>query len=149
MKKEIARYSRCFVCGEKNDIGLKAKFFLKDGKAVTEYVTDERFEGYQNVFHGGIISTLLDEVMIKALLAREIYSMTVEMTVKFHKIVNTGEKLFFEGELARQKGRLIFAKGSAKNEDGKIVASATGKYFKVNENLKKELLKSLEKQSDN
>jgi len=142
--KEIARYSGCFVCGENNEIGLKAKFFLTDGKAVTEYVTDERFEGYKNVFHGGIISTLLDEVMVKSLLALNVLAMTVEMTVRFHKIVKTGEKLFFEGELDKQKGKLVFTKGTAKNGNGEIVASATGKYLKVNDNLKKELQKSLD-----
>ncbi len=142
--KEIARYSGCFVCGEKNEIGLKAKFFLKDGKAVTEYITDERFEGYKNVFHGGILSTLLDEVMVKSLLALNVLAMTVEMTVRFHKIVKTGEKILFEGLLDKQKGRIIYTKGFAKNEAGEIVASATGKYLKVNENLKEELNKSLE-----
>ncbi len=142
--KEIVRYSGCFVCGEDNDIGLKAKFYFKDGKAITEYITRRKFEGYQNVFHGGIISTLLDEVMIKALLAQDIFTMTVEITVKFRKIVSIGEKLFFEGELDKQKGKLIFTKGLVKTKNGDIVASATGKYLKVNENLKKELLQSLE-----
>lgn len=142
--KQIARYSGCFVCGENNKIGLKAKFFLTDGKAVTEYVTEPNFEGYKNVFHGGIISTLLDEVMVKSLLALDVLAMTVELTVRFHKIVKTGEKIFFEGKLDRQKGKLIYTKGIAKNKDGEIVASATGKYLKVKENLKEELLKSLE-----
>lgn len=146
--KEIAKYSGCFVCGEKNEIGLKAKFFFKDGKAVTEYVTDKKFEGYKNVFHGGIISTLLDEVMIKALLAQDIYCMTVELTVKFLKIAKTGEKLFFEGELVRQKSKLLFTKGSVKNKDGEIIASATGTYLRVNENLKSELNKSLDNQPE-
>ena len=143
--KEIAKYSGCFVCGENNEIGLKAKFFLKDGKAVTEYVTTEKFEGYKNVFHGGIISTLLDEVMVKSLLALKVLAMTVEMTVRFHKIVKTGEKIVFEGLLDKQKGRVIYTKGFAKNEAGEIVASATGKYLKVNDKLKEELNKSLEK----
>ena len=142
--KEIVRYSGCFVCGEDNDIGLKAKFYFKDGKAITEYITRRKFEGYQNVFHGGIISTRLDEVMIKALLAQDIFTMSVEITVKFRKIVSIGEKLFFEGELDKQKGKLIFTKGLVKTKNGDIVASATGKYLKVNENLKKELLQSLE-----
>jgi len=147
--KEIVRYSGCFVCGDDNEIGLKARFFFKEGKAITEYVTRRNFEGYRNIFHGGIISTLLDEVMIKALLAQDIYTMTVEMTVKFRKIANTGEKLFFEGEFDKQKGRMIYTRGLVKTENGDIVASATGKYLKVNENLKKELLKSLENHPEN
>jgi len=145
--KEIARYSGCFVCGENNDCGLKVKFYYRDKKAYAEYATSRRFEGYQNVFHGGITSTLLDEVMIKALLAQNIMAMTVEMTVKFHKLVKIGEKLFLEGELEKQKGRLLLTSGRAMLADGEVVASATGKYLIVDENLKSELLKSLEDQS--
>lgn len=142
--KEILRYSGCFVCGENNDCGLQAKFYFKNGKATTEYVTHKRYAGYQDVFHGGITSTLLDEVMIKALLAEDIFAMTVEMTVKFHKLVKIGEKLFFEGELEKRKGRLLITRGSAKTANGEIVASAAGKYLIVDENLKSVLQKSLE-----
>jgi len=142
--KEILRYSGCFVCGENNDCGLKAKFYFKDGKATTEYITHQRYAGYQDVFHGGITSTLLDEVMIKALLAEDIFAMTVEMTVKFHKLVKIGEKLLFEGELEKRKGRLLVTKGTAKTATGETVASASGKYLVVDEKLKIELQKSLE-----
>jgi uncharacterized protein (TIGR00369 family) len=142
--QEIVKYSGCFVCGTRNDYGLKAKFFFKDGKAVTECSARREYEGYQDVFHGGITSTLLDEVMIKALLAQGIYAMTVEMNVKFRKIVRTGQKLHFEGELVRQRGRLYFTAGQVCTEDGDIAASATGKYLQVNDRLKSELLRSLE-----
>jgi len=141
--QEVVRYSGCFVCGENNECGLKAKFYFNDGKATTEYITHKRFAGYHNIFHGGITSTLLDEVMIKALLAEDIYAMTVEMTVKFHKLVKIGEKLFFEGELEKRKGRLLITKGSAKTANGDIVASATGKYLIVNDDLKEVLNESL------
>lgn len=142
--KEIAKYSGCFVCGENNEYGLQVKFFFNDGRATAECTARKQFEGYHNVFHGGITSTLLDEVMIKALLAQDIYAMTVELTVKFLRLVKTGERLYFEGELERRKGRLIFTRGEAHRENGEIIATATGKYLEVNDNLKSDLLKSLE-----
>jgi uncharacterized protein (TIGR00369 family) len=143
--KEIAKYSGCFVCGEKNSIGLKARFYFDDGRAVTELKADKQYEGYLNVFHGGITSTLLDEVMIKALLAQGYYTMTVELNIRFLKAVRTGQKLYFQGVLEKSKGRLFFTRGEARTEEGEIVASATGKYLKVNDELKIELLKSLER----
>ncbi len=142
--KEIAKYSGCFVCGEQNKIGLKAKFFFNNGRAVTEYIAERRFEGYKDIFHGGIISTLLDEVMIKALLSMDIYAMTVELNVRFHKIVTIGQKLNFTGRLEKKHGRLYLTRGEAKNEDGEMVASATGKYLEVKDNMKSMLLKSLD-----
>lgn len=142
--KEIARYSGCFVCGDNNDYGLKAKFYFKNDAAVTECTAQKRFEGYYNVYHGGITATLLDEVMIKGLLARDIFAMTVEINIKYHKLVSIGQKLFFEGKLDQKKGRLYLTTGQVKTENGDVVASATGKYLEVKSRLKEELLKSLE-----
>jgi uncharacterized protein (TIGR00369 family) len=142
--KEIAKYSGCFVCGDNNECGLKARFYYKDDRAVTECIAQRRFEGYYNVYHGGITATLLDEVMIKALLAKDIYAMTVEINIKYHKLVSIGQKLFFEGKLEQQRGRLYFTSGEVKTEDGDVVASAAGKYLEVKDNLKNELLRSLE-----
>ena len=142
--KEIAKYSGCFVCGEQNKIGLKAKFFFNNDRAVTEYIAERRFEGYKNVFHGGIISTLLDEVMIKALLSMDIYAMTVELNIRFYKIVTIGQKLNFMGCLEKKRGRLYLTRGEAKNEGGEVVASANGKYLEVKDNMKSMLLESLD-----
>lgn len=141
--KEIARYSGCFICGENNECGLKAKFFFENGKAVAECVAQKRFEGYPNIFHGGITAALLDEVMIKALLARDIFAMTVELTVKFHKAVFIGQKLLCEGELEHHRGRLFLTRGTVRLESGEEVATASGKYLEVKSDMKQKLVLSL------
>lgn len=143
--EEIARYSGCFVCGENNNIGLRAKFYFNEGKAITEYTAERRFEGYRDIFHGGITATLLDEVMIKAILARGIYAMTVELNVRFHRPVNIGQKLFLEGAITREQGRLFYTLGEAKTEDNEAVATASGKYVRVKDDMKVKLLRSLER----
>jgi uncharacterized protein (TIGR00369 family) len=142
--QEIARYSGCFVCGDKNRIGLQARFYFQDNRAVAEYTAQKNFEGYLDVLHGGITASLLDEVMIKALLARGIYSMTVELTVKFHKAVMVGQKLLLEGCVEKEKGRLFVTKGEARLENGEIAATASGKYLQVKEDMKSVLTRSLE-----
>lgn len=142
--EEIARYSGCFVCGEKNEIGLKAKFFFKNDRAVTECVAEKRFEGYFDIYHGGITSTLLDEVMIKALLAKDIFAVTVELNIRFHKAVTIGQRLLFEGYLEKHRGRLYLTRGEARTENGNVVATATGKYLRVKDEMKARLTRSLE-----
>jgi len=142
--KEIAKYTGCFICGENNDIGIKARFYFDGDKAVTDVMAEKRFEGYLGIYHGGITSTLLDEVMIKALLAKDIYAMTVELTVRFHKIIEVGKKLHFEGCLESKKGRLFLTRGSVTAENGDLVASATGKYLQVKEDMKSKLMESLD-----
>ncbi len=141
--KAIQRYDNCFVCGDKNDVGLKLDFFEKDGKARAEYTPTKNFEGYANILHGGILSTLLDEVMIKSILAKEILTVTSQIEVKFRNPAIIGEKLFIEGEITGEKGRLILTEGKVFKEDGTVVAEATGKFFRVEGAIKGRLENSL------
>jgi len=143
--EEIAKYSGCFVCGIDNDCGLKARFYFDDDKAITEYTAERRFEGYRDIFHGGITATLMDEVMIKALLAKKIYVMTVELNVKYLKAIYIGQKIMFEGRLEKGRGRLYITNGIATNEQGETVAEATGKYLEVGSEMNDKLKESLER----
>lgn len=143
--KEIARYSGCFVCGQKNEIGLKARFFWDGSKAISEVTASELYAGYKDIFHGGITSTMLDEVMIKAILAQDTHVVTAELTIRFKKPVYIGDRLRFEGELIRQKGPLFLTTGRAFNQNGELVAEAKGKYVRPAEELSDKLLQSLEK----
>ncbi len=145
--REIVRYSGCIVCGDQNDIGLQAKFYFDDetGVATTTITADEKFAGYKNILHGGIVSSLLDEIMIKSILARDIYVVTAEMTTRFRKPVYTGDTIIFEGKETGHKGSVYFAEGRALNQHGEIVANATGKFVKPRSELADRLLDSLEK----
>jgi uncharacterized protein (TIGR00369 family) len=144
MDSEIVKYSNCFVCGDKNPIGLKARFFFDGAQARTEITADSRFEGYQRILHGGIISTLLDEVMIKAVLARDIYVVTAEMTVKFIRPVNVGDRLHFRGWVTRQRGRVWLTDGVAEDSQANPYATATGKYIEAGGELRQTLMQSID-----
>ena len=142
--KEILKYSNCFVCGEKNIGGLKARFFYDGEKAFTEIEASPDFEGYHGIYHGGVISSLLDEVMIKAILAKDLYVVTAEMTVRYKKPVTVGTRLIVSGQLTHQKGRMFFAEGILKDNTDTIYATATGKYIEADESLRAQLMKSIE-----
>lgn len=142
--KEILRYKNCFVCGEKNIGGLQAKFYFDGKVAFTELVATDNFEGYHGIYHGGVISSLLDEVMIKALLAQEIMAVTAEMTIKYKQPVLVGTKLRFEGEMTSNRGKLFLAEGRVVDEKGAVYATSTGKYIQANETLKAQLMKSID-----
>ncbi|MCK4573586.1 MAG: PaaI family thioesterase [candidate division Zixibacteria bacterium] len=138
--KEIVKYSHCFVCGDKHEHGLKAKFYFDGTKAITEIVASKEFEGYRGIYHGGIISSLLDEVMIKAILAQDKYVVTAEMTVRFVAPVRVGERVRLTGEIIKNKGRIFHAIGEAKGPDGQVYATATGKYIEARPELKEILM---------
>ena len=140
----IQRYSKCFVCGNKNDIGLKIDFFHKEGKAIAEYSPTPEFEGYKDILHGGIISALLDEVMIKSIIARGIYTLTSRIDIRFKSFARTGEKILLEGWMKEDRRRLILAEGKAFNQGGELIAVAKGTYFRVKGQIKEQLERSLD-----
>ncbi len=140
----IQRYSKCFVCGDKNDIGLKVDFFYKEGKTVAEYTSTPEFAGYKEILHGGIISALLDEVMIKSIIAKGIFTLTSRIDIRFKKSARIGEKLLLEGWIKEDKGRLILAEGKVFKQDGEIIAVAQGTYFKVKGQIKDQLQRSID-----
>lgn len=111
---------------------------------MTELVATESFEGYKGIFHGGVVASLLDEVMIKAILARDIYAVTAEMTIRYRLPVRTGERIRFVGKVVNSKGRLYTTAGEAVGIDGTVYASATGTYLQAKPDLKEQLLQSLE-----
>lgn len=137
--KPIQNYPSCFVCGDKNDTGLKIQFFQKQGKAVAEYIPTKSFEGYANILHGGIISTLLDEVMIQSILAKGILSITSHIEVKFKNPARTGEKLLLEGKIQQERGSLILTEGKIYRPDGCIIAEGKGKFIRAEGKLKEQL----------
>lgn len=142
--KEVIRYKKCFVCGEENSGGLKAQF-LWDGRQATTTITAlAEYEGYHGIYHGGIVATLLDEVMLKAILATGIYAVTAEMTVRFKKPVQTGEMVKFAGRIIESKGRLYSTEGEALDKDGEPFATATGRYLEARPELRSKLLRSIE-----
>jgi len=139
----IRKYSNCFVCGDKNDYGLRVDFFCDEGVSRAEYVADNRFQGYKNILHGGIISALLDEVMIKAVIAKGILVVTAEIEVKFIKSVRIGEKLLLEGKVTGEQKKIFTAEGKVLNSKKEIVATGKGRFFKVTE-MRETLEQSLE-----
>ena len=135
--QEVIKYSQCFVCGEENESGLKVKFLEENGKVKAEYVASDKFQGYKDILHGGIISALLDEVMVKAVLAKGVLAVTCEMSIEFSQPVKTGEKLFLEGEIVKDKEKIFWTKGKVTKTDNTLVALGSGKYVKINEKLRK------------
>jgi uncharacterized protein (TIGR00369 family) len=119
----------CFVCGEKNEKGMHLDFEMSsEGTARVDYIIPAYFQGYRHVIHGGIVATLLDEVMAKACLAAGLNAFTAEITVKFLKPVPAESPLRLEGHVKEKRHRLINTEGSL-SVGKEICATAEAKFF--------------------
>jgi uncharacterized protein (TIGR00369 family) len=129
--QEIIRNNVCFVCGDANPDGLHIRFFSEVDQAIAEYTPPAKYQGYEKILHGGLTATLLDEIMAKAVLSKQRFAMTVELTVRYKKAIPIGEKLRLVGRVTRQEGRLLETAAEVIGPTGQIYATATGKYLEA------------------
>jgi uncharacterized protein (TIGR00369 family) len=131
--KELPHTHSCFVCGESNAIGLKLRFDT-DGRIVrTHFTPRPEHVGFKEIVHGGLIATLLDEIMVWACAVQtKRFAYCAEMTVRFVKPLRPGEEVLATGELtANRRDKIFEAKAELKNQAGELLANATGKYLPV------------------
>jgi uncharacterized protein (TIGR00369 family) len=134
--KYLPTYQGCMVCGQKevNPNTLNLRFKTVDGGVEVTFTTDSRHEGYKNIVHGGITCALLDETMGWAVaVEREKYFVTVELTVRFIRPLETGKQITVRGRAVEHKSKYSIAEGEITAADGTVYARATGKFFLMND----------------
>jgi len=123
----------CFVCGESNPAGLRLRFET-DGRIVrTRFRPRTEHIGFKGIVHGGLIATILDEIMVWACVVQtRRFAFCAELNVRFVNSLAPGEEVIVTGEMAaNRKERVFEAKASACNAAGLTLAEATGKYLPV------------------
>ena len=110
---------RCFVCGSRNPSGLRLCFAPDGDHAVAAcWRTDEVWEGFRGVIHGGIVSTVLDEAMSKAVAAEGVPALTCELRVRLRHHVEPCEELQVRGWVVDRRRRRITTEGTLKDRNG-------------------------------
>ncbi len=121
----------CFVCGTRNPVGLRLKFDFNGKTIKTQFVPGKEHQGYSNIVHGGIISTLLDEAMVKLALAMNMPAVTAHMEVRFRRALNVGERITVEAEILKNTRKILESSAKAVAENNMVVADAKGKLIKI------------------
>jgi len=124
---------KCFVCGPDNPLGLKIPFKVdRAGKKIwCEFVPGPEYQGFQGITHGGIITTLLDEAMVKLAFELGISAVTAWIEVRFIAPLFSGEKIGVQANIEKDGKKLIEAVAEAATMDGKTIARAKAKLIKL------------------
>lgn len=111
---------RCFACGRENPRGLQIQFSPDGaGHVVAKWKTSPDLESFHGVVHGGILSTVLDEAMAKAIVASGWPALTCDLQVRFHRHVAAGETLLIRGWIVEKRKRRIRAEATLCDLNGK------------------------------
>jgi uncharacterized protein (TIGR00369 family) len=130
----------CFACGTLNTHGLQLDLHAGGDRCWTELILGSRFEGWESIAHGGIICTILDEVMAWALVEHDLWAVTARMTVDFRRPVPVGHPIRGEGRVLEVRRRIVEAEGVILDAaDRTLLARATGTYVGAPESRKREL----------
>jgi acyl-coenzyme A thioesterase PaaI-like protein len=133
-KQHISRM--CFVCGEKNDFGLHARFYETDANELVAVIHPaEQHQGYPGRMHGGIAATILDETIARSICNgkdEQLWGVTLEFKTRFRKPVPLGQELKVVGRVTSEGTRSFEGTGEIILPNGEIAVSAEGKYMKVN-----------------
>ena len=120
----------CFVCGGANARGMYLAFEQDDDarRIRGRFQLSSDYQGATGFIHGGIIATLLDEVMSKANRFRKARAVTAELSVEYLKPVRVGEDLLVEGWETDAKGRNLFLQGEIRDAAGNLLARGRGRF---------------------
>ena len=138
-------HNYCFGCGPSNEIGLKMKFRGNDDLVYSELAVSDHFVGWNGVVHGGILSTLCDEIMAwGAIFLTRSFILTKNMSVNYHRPVMAGDNLRVESDVEqRTSERECIMNGRIFNSKGELCVTSSGTFaLFTGENLRKKGLVS-------
>lgn len=122
--------NNCFVCGPGNPIGLGVNFRLDGDVCRAEFTPGPEHMGYDQVTHGGIVFSLLDDVMANWIWLRGEQCFTGKAEIRYRAELPIGTDVRLEGRCVKRKGRLAQMEGKViRTQDDALVAEATASFM--------------------
>ena len=123
----------CFGCGGANARGMLLAFEQDDAaqRIRGNFRLGAEYQGGPGFIHGGIIATVLDEVMGKVCNFRRVRAVTAELSIEYLKPVPVDAELIVEGYEVEMKGRNLFLVGDIRDDSGRVLARGKGRFVIV------------------
>jgi beta-phosphoglucomutase family hydrolase len=127
----------CFACSQENPIGLKL-IPVHDGEKVTAGFTAGKFhQGWNDVVHGGILYTLLDEVTAYAMLCHGIeLGVTAKSEIRFKQVAPINEPIQASAWVTKLTKRLVETKGVLTLKDNTVIADGNFLFYVLRQSKK-------------
>ena len=103
-----------FVSGVENPQSMKMVPVIRDQKIYAKYIFEKRFEGGPGLVHGGILSTVLDEMMGYATVTHNLWCVTANLEVNYRSPCPVEEELFSGDEVHVESSGLFINLGQAR-----------------------------------
>ena len=133
---------RCFACSPDNRFGLNMTFAEDGDEVICNWEPRDHFQGYRNILHGGIQSTLLDELAAWVVFVKvKTSGTTSRIEVFYHKPVFTNQGIIrLRGRLSEIKGNIATVKAEIVDTRGEVCTEATVDYYTFPEKIARKKL---------
>ena len=123
----------CFGCGAANPHGMRLEFDRDDERQRVrgKFRLGPEYQGAIGFVHGGIIATVLDEVMSKVSRFSDVHTVTAELTVEYLQPVHVNEEISVEGFSTGRDGRQLHHEGEIRNAAGVLLARGRGRFVVI------------------
>jgi uncharacterized protein (TIGR00369 family) len=120
----------CFGCSPANPSGLQMKFYANQHSVYSKITIPDHLCGWSNIAHGGVLTTILDEIMSWAALHfLKRITMTKSMNIDFIKPVYIHNPLKAEGKVLEKTGtHEAVMEGILYNDQGVACAKSTANF---------------------
>jgi len=98
----------CFGCAQDHPIGFRLRFFKDEDSILTTFTPGPQFQGPPGVMHGGLVTTLADEVAAWTVLGLTgKFGFTAKLSGKLKKPVKIDEEVLARGRTTRVTSRIV------------------------------------------
>ncbi|HET7839954.1 MAG TPA: PaaI family thioesterase [Candidatus Acidoferrales bacterium] len=125
--------NHCFGCGGANERGMQLTFEQDDEARQIRGIMrlGAEYQGGAGFVHGGIVATLLDEVMAKVSRFGQDYAVTAQLTIEYLKPVPVDEELIVKGWEVERDGRNLLREGEIRDASGAVLARGKGRFVVI------------------
>jgi acyl-coenzyme A thioesterase PaaI-like protein len=128
--RRLDDYDYCFACGVNNPIGLRMEVQYAPETARSRITLPRQFEGWKDIIHGGIVATLLDEIMAHAVLQHVGDAVTTALTVSYRAALRVDQQVEVIGRIKERNRRGVVAEAEMRTVDGaKLLAKAESRFI--------------------
>ena len=121
----------CFGCAPTNDCGLQMEFFEQDEEVICQWNPKPHFAGYKNILHGGIQSTLMDEIASWYVFVKlKTAGVTSKLEIKYKKPVLTDKgKIILKAKLKKMIRNIAEIEVKLFDHEDKMCSTGNVFYF--------------------
>ncbi|MDI3298207.1 MAG: PaaI family thioesterase [Bacillota bacterium] len=122
----------CFACGTENPHGLHLRVQRSaDGWEEARFTPEPWHAGWPGIVHGGLVCTLMDEVMAYVAYHDGEPAVTARMSIEYRHPVRVGEPVTVRARRVGGRRQLIETEAEIRDASGTLLASARATLWRL------------------